>query len=130
MKSSWGNVKIVTTKYDRLVYGCPRKSYTRTHPYPENITRINPIIREKAAIIMLRKKGYPINMLAKFLGRSTSYIHRTLRTAIMHLTLRSIDMRKLPSKARLYYSGIRWRKFQKFWTAWEKWIFGEGEKPP
>jgi len=130
MKSSWGNVKIVTSKYDTLVYGCPRKKYTRSHPYPTNTNRFNPLPREKAAIIILRKKGYPINMISKVLGRSTSFVHRTLRTAITRLTLRVIDMRKLPSRTRTYTSGFRWRKLLSLWSAWEQFILGETDRPP
>lgn len=130
MKTSWGNVKVVVTKYDRLVYATPRKQYTRVHPYPQNTSRINPLPREKTAIIMLRKHGYPINQISKFLGRSTSFIHRTLRTAIQRLSIRSLDMRKLPGKIRLYTSGVRWRNLQKYAEAWTAFILGEGERPP
>lgn len=130
MRSSWGNVKVVTTRYDTLVYGCKRKPYTRKHPYPEKTLRINPLPREKAAVIMLRRKGYPINMLSKFLGRSTSYIHRILKTAKLRLTLRHVDMRKLPNQTRICQSRNRWRNFQKFWTAWEQFITGECDRPP
>jgi hypothetical protein len=69
-------------------------------------------------------------MLSCFFGRSTSFIHRTLRTAILRLTVRSIDMRKLPAKIRLSLSWKRWRMLQKFRFGWEAFIFGEGEKPP
>ena len=130
MRSSWGNVKIVNDSAGRYVRGWTRKKYTRSHPYPEHVMRIKPMQREKAAIIKLRKLGYPINMISKALGRSTSYIHRTLRTALMRACLRPIDMRKLPSKARLYYNGFRWRTLQKYLPGWELWILGEGDKPP
>ena len=130
MKSSWGNVKIVTTKYDRLIYACPRKTYTRSHPYPETINRFAPLKNEKAAIIMLRRIGYPINMLSKALGRSTSYIHRTLRAAIMRLSLRPCDMRKLPGNTRIYLSGFRWRNLQKWIQIWEPFLLGETDRPP
>lgn len=129
-RSTWGNVKVVVTKHDRLVYGCIRKKYTRATPYPTHIMRIPPIGREKAAIIKLRKLGYPTNMISRALGRSTSFIHRTLRTAILRLCLRPIDMRKLPSATRLRCSSIRWNTLQKYLPAWEAWLLGEGDKPP
>lgn len=130
VKTSFGNVKVVTTRFDRLVYAVPRKKYTRNHPYPSNTQRIKVLPREKAAIIMLRRHGYPMNMISRFLGRSTSFIYRTLRTAIMRLSIRNIDMRKLPSATRISLSGKRWRNFKKYMVGWENFIFGEGEKPP
>lgn len=92
--------------------------------------RIPPLKREKATIIMLRKHGYSINMISKVLGRSTSFIHRTLRAAIMHLCLYSIDMRKLPSAIRLRCSSIRWNTLLKYWRGWEAFLLGEEDKPP
>lgn len=130
MKSRWGHVKIVRDKCGVYVRGYIPKKYTRTLPYPLHIIRVPVMQREKAAIIKLRKLGYPINMLSKGLGRSTSYIHRILRNAIMRLSLRPMDMRKLPSAIRLRCSTTRWNTLQKYLPAWEMWILGEGEKPP
>lgn len=115
---------------DVFPYAYIPKQYTRNHPYPKNTMRIAPMGREKAVIIMLRKKGNPINMIAKVLGRSTDFIHRTLRTAILRLCLRPMDMRKLPGKTRIYTSGFRWRKLLSLWPRWEAFLFGESEKPP
>lgn len=129
MKSSWGNVRVVYDRCGCHVIGSPRKKYTRTHPRPQSI-RIAPLQREKSAIIKLRKQGYPTNMISKALGRSTSYIHRVLVTAVQRLTIRKIDMRKLPAKTRLRCAAIRWNCLQKFMPMWEKWICGEGDKPP
>jgi len=106
------------------------KTYTRTHPYPEHVNRHALWKREKATTIMLRKKGYPINMIAKFLGRSTSFVHRTLRAAIMQFCLRPIDMRKLPSNTRMLTSSFRWDQLLKYWDAWSAFLMGEGDKPP
>lgn len=106
------------------------KKYTRTHQYPANTQRIKPQLREKTAIIMLRKIGYPINMLSKALGRSTSFIHRVLRTAIIRLSIRSVDMRKLPSQMRLRCSSIRWVTLQRYLPLWEQFILGERDEPP
>lgn len=130
MRSSWGNVKIIHDKCGPYVIGCPRKKYTRKHPYPEQINRFNPLPREKAAIVLLRKHGYAINTIAGALGRSTSFIHKILRFNVNVGNLRFIDMRKLPGQIRLRCASIRWNTLQKFIGAWEKWILGEGEKPP
>jgi len=127
MKSLSGN--LVRGK-DGLLYGKPRKKYVRTHPYPLNTMRIKPLKREKATIVMLRKLGYPINMIAKALGRSQSLIHRTLRFNILIKNLGSIDMRKLPNQARLRCSSIRWATLMSKWASWENWLYGNGEKPP
>jgi len=130
MKSRWGNVRIVHDKFGTYVRGWRRKKYTRNIPYPLHIVRVPVMQREKAAIIKLRKLGYPINMISQGLGRSRSYVHHILRAAIMRLSLRPIDMRKLPSATRLRCSTIRWNILQRFLPSWEKWILGEGEKPP
>ena len=125
-----GHVHRQLDRAGSFVCGYLRKDYTRTHPYPKNTRRINPLPREKAAIIMLRKKGYPMNMLSKALGRSLSFIHRVLRTAITRRTLHVVDMRKLPGNVRLYCHNSRWRTLMRFMPAWESWILGEGEEPP
>ncbi|MGQ9624799.1 MAG: helix-turn-helix domain-containing protein [Candidatus Bathycorpusculaceae bacterium] len=129
MKSLWGNVKVVYDKCGRYVRGMPRKKYTRSHPYPEHISRFNPLPREKAAIVILRKKGYRIHELAKFLGRSTSFIHRVLSRNYL-LGLRRDDKRKMPCKTKKYWRFKRWAKLVALWEKWEMWILGEGDKPP
>lgn len=130
LKSSFGNVKVVVTRHDRLVYAVARKPYARKKPYPEHITRVKPFLREKAAIILLRRHGYTINQLAGFLGRSTSFIYRVLRTAILRLTLRSIDMRKLPGTIRLSTSIRRRLSMEKYRAGWEAFLLGAEDKPP
>jgi hypothetical protein len=127
MKSRFGN--LIRTR-DGLLFGKPRKKYTRTHPYPKNTMRIKSIPREKAAIVMLRKLGYSMNMIAKALGRSRSLIHRTLRFNISIKNLNPMNMRKLPNQIRLRCSSIRWNTLMRLWPVWEAWILGEGEKPP
>jgi|Deesub1362A_J573_1020465.scaffolds.fasta_scaffold00566_15 hypothetical protein len=115
---------------DGFLYGKPRKKYERKHPYPEHVLRIKPLPREKSAIVILRRKGYRINMLSKIFGRSTSFIHRVLKRNISFGVLKPMDMRKMPDKTRKYYSKIRWNMLLKCWEKWEAWIFGEGEEPP
>jgi hypothetical protein len=130
MKSSWGNVRIITTKHDRLVYGYIPKKYTRKTPYPSHIIRVPILKREKATIIKLRKLGYPMNMIHKALGRSLSFIHRTLTAAQRNLCLRKMDLRKLPKTIRNYTSRKRWINLQKYLPSWERFLLGESEKPP
>jgi hypothetical protein len=113
-----------------LIYGCVSKPYTRSHPYPAHPTHYPIRKREKVVILMLRKHGYSMNMIAKITMRSTSYIYRTLRTAILRLCLRPMDMRKLPDKTRTYTSGCRWRKLVNIWMAWLPFLLGEEDKPP
>jgi len=127
LKSLFGNV--VRGK-DGLLYGKPRKTYIRNHPYPQNTMRIKPLQREKASIVMLRKLGYTINLISEKLGRSRSFIHRTLRFNLMLKNLPLIDMRKMPNKIRQRAKWIRWEKLTKLWPLWEAWILGKGEKPP
>jgi hypothetical protein len=115
---------------DQLLYAVPRKDYTRTHEYPKNTMRIPVLEREKAFVIKARNLGYPTNMLSRVLGRSTSFIHRILKTAVQRLSIRKIDMRKLPSIVRLRCAAIRWNSLLKYWPLWEAWICGLGEKPP
>ena len=126
MRSPFGNV----VRKDGLLYGKPRKKYTRQHPYPETIIRVKPLPREKSAIILLRKHGYSINTISKALGRSYSYVYRTLRFNINIGNLRYFDMRKLPSKMRKWCSPRQWETLMSLWQKWEDWILGEGEKPP
>ena len=122
MRSISGHV----TFKDGLVYGNPRKPYTRNHPYPENTFKHPPAKREKAAIVILRKKGNRIQHIAKFLGRSTSFVYRVLKRNRIPIK----DMRKMPNQTRLRCSKIRWKKLQRFFLSWESWILGEGERPP
>jgi hypothetical protein len=92
--------------------------------------RIKPLPREKAAIILLRKHGYTMNQLSEAFGRSTSFIHRVLRNAIMLHSIHSSDLRKLPHKHKLFNSVRRWMNLYLQMPNWETWILGEEERPP
>lgn len=124
------HVKVVNDRAGRLLYAVARKTPIRKTPYPEHVTRFAPLQREKAAMIKLRKLGYPTNMLSRISGRSTSFIHRILKTAVQRLSIRKIDMRKLPGTIRLRCAAIRWNSLLKYWPLWEAWICGQSEKPP
>lgn len=129
MKSSWGNVKVCSDRGGVYVRGWPKKKYTRTHCYPRHTQRFGLLPREAAAYVALRKKGYPINMIAKAFGRSTSVVHRILRRNFERF-LHRVDMRKLPHAIRTLSSRKRWITFQKYIQAWTLWAEGEGEEPP
>lgn len=130
MKSSWGNVKVVTSRYDRLIYAFPRKKYTWTHPPPTTKNRRNIDMREKAAVIKLTRHGYSINMLAKLFRRSTSFIHRIVRTSITRGINHFVDKRKLPNVTRLQTASARWRTIYNYWAGWVRFIKGVEAKPP
>jgi hypothetical protein len=130
LKSSFGNVKVKHTKYDTLVYGCIRKPYTRSKPIKSGWTKIKNNPRENVAIIKLTRLGYTINQISIVLGRSFSYIHKRVRTAITRGILRFIDKRKLPGNIRTYTSGFRLRNIIKWIKAWEAYILGETDRPP
>lgn len=122
--------KLRRSNEDGCVYGFVRKQYTRTHPYPQGTVHVKPLPREKCTIIKLTKLGYTINQLSNALGRSCSFIHRTLRAAIMQGVLRLIDKRKLPNKIRLATSGRRRKMLQIYMPLWEAFMLGETDKPP
>jgi len=82
--------------------------------------------REKATYIKLRRLGYSINIISKMFGRSRSVIHRVLKRN--GLTLK--DLRKLPGRIKRLAASRQHRTMLKFFTAWEKWSLGEGERPP
>lgn len=115
---------------DGCIYNLPRKQYTRTHPYPQGTIHVKPLQREKCAVIKLSKLGYSINQLSQALGRSTSYIHRIVKTAIIRGLTRFIDKRKLVSQTRLATSARRRIMLQRYLPLWEAFMLGETDKPP
>lgn len=136
-----GELHFVKESRGGELYSFPRKNYTRTHPYPlfqiidekiVHIRHINPLPREKSAIIKLRNLGYPIHHLAKALGRSTSFIHETLRNAKLLGLLkdRLYDQRKCPRKTRLLGTRRKLNSLLFYIKLWESWILGEGDEPP
>jgi IS30 family transposase len=108
-----------------------RKEYTRTHPYPEHIHRHQRLPREAATTVLLRKHGYPMNMIATFLGRSLSFVYRILRRNIDIGNLRYMNFKRNMPAATLTRESIRrWEKLLKLWQAWQDFLEGKGEKPP
>ena len=108
---------------------------TVTHTLTVHNHRIPFMVREKAAYLILRKKGLSINLIAKAFGRSTSVIYRALVKVERYwhnldVWGRRVDMRKLPYRARMRGSSIRRFKMFQLLAAWEAWVCGEGDKPP
>lgn len=118
------------SKTDGCVYAKVRKQYTRTKPIKTGFYKIKTLPREKSAIIKLTKLGYSINQLSESLGRSRSYIHKCVRTAILRGLTHFLDKRKLPSATRLMTSSIRRKNLKKYLPGWESFILGEVDEPP
>lgn len=114
------------------LFHIPRKKYTRKRPYPATTTHFSALPREKAAIIKLRNFGYPIQHLATALGRSTSFIHRTLKEARLMGALndRVFDKRKCPRMALLLGSRRKLNSLLSRLSMWTLWILGAEEEPP
>lgn len=109
-----------------------RKDYVRKHPYPVHINRFNPLPREKATIIKLRNFGYPIQHIAKGLGRSTSFIQRILKQARIMGALKDAvyDMRKCSRTTRLMLTRKKLYSLLNWLPLWEGFILGSEENPP
>ena len=97
--------------------------------------------REAATYIILRKKGYSINLLSKIFGRSTSMIHRILKKVgltgatisgfglVRYKLWNPMDMRK----SRVYRNfNLQFlsHKMMQLFQKWLSFMDGEGEKPP
>lgn len=117
-------------KTDGCIYGKPRKQYTRTKPITSGWRKQKNNPRENVAIIKLTRLGYTINQISQVLGRSSSYIHNRVRTAITRGILHFIDKRKLASQTRLRTSSIRMKNLWRWIKAWEAFILGETDEPP
>jgi len=92
--------------------------------------RIQVCNKEAAAYILLRKKGYPISLIAKAFGRSTSVVWRRLRFARALGTIQWRDYRRLPDSLRKMARAIRERMLRKYIEKWESWILSEEGEPP
>jgi len=127
MKSLSGNL---TRNRDGLLFGKPRKTYTRTTPVKSGFTKRRVLKRENTAIIKLRRLGYSINQLANAFGRSTSFIHKAIRIGITRGIIHMVQMRKLPSAARLRCSSLRRKMLDSYIQGWLLFASGVGDKPP
>jgi hypothetical protein len=133
----------VTKTKDGLTYGKARGSYYSAQhgyfllPKRENrysrytLTNKKTAPRERAAIIMLRKKGYTYNQLATAFERSTSYIYQVCRTAMNRGTLPYRNYKTgLTHMAKIITSGRRIGMLLLRFSGWLSFIKGEVEKPP
>lgn len=117
-------------KMDGCVYAVARKQYTRTKPIKSGWNRFKNNPRENTAIIKLTRLGYTINQISTVLGRSYSYIHKRVRTAITRGILYFIDKRKLASSTRLATSARRMANLERWIQLWTPFILGEVDRPP
>ena len=116
---------------DGCVYAKARKKYTRTKPVKSGWHKFSPLPREKATITMFAHRfGYSTNLIAEFFGRSTSYVHRIVRTAITRGTARFIDKRISPNKTRLLAASNRRKMMEKYFPLWQAFLCGEEAEPP
>ncbi len=97
---------------------------------------------EARAIVMLRRKRYSTNFLAKLFGRSTSMIHRILKfNALTGYTIvggpfdarrswNKLDMRKSGNMALTFEAIFRSNKWSKLFQQWVKFAKEEQDEPP
>lgn len=97
---------------------------------------------EARAIIMLRRKRYSINFLAKLFGRSTSMIHRILKfNALTGYTIQGgpftaqriwnkNDMRKSGAMSLTMEAIFKSNRWTKLFQAWVQFAKDEEAKPP
>lgn len=97
--------------------------------------RIPFLEREKAAYLILRRKGCSYNLIAEAFGRSASVVYRAIQRATgfrykFNVWGCLMDIRKLPYRARMRMASFRRFKMFTLLSDWEAWIAGEGEEPP
>ena len=98
------------------------------------VLRLQVLPREKVAVILLRGHGHSINNIARFLGRSTSVVHRCLQKELgRHWRLRKLrffDLRKLPSQMKARIAAAAWRKLMVLRARWLEFMLSEEGEPP
>lgn len=104
--------------------GTPERTSTSTSH------RIKFQLREKAAFVIMRRKGLSINQIAEFWGRSTSVIYRVLKSAMNRTVCGWADLRKSPRKARLRIASFMGAKLESLRSQWEQFVLGESGEPP
>jgi hypothetical protein len=121
---------LARSRKDNCLYAQARKAYTRTKPIKSGYHQEKQQPRIKATIIKLSCLGYSINQLARAFGRSTSFVHKCVRTSIIRGLAHFIDKRKLPATTRLRTSSLRRKMLSKFIIGWLQFARGEVDKPP
>jgi hypothetical protein len=104
--------------------------------------RVPRLKREAATYIMLRRKGYSINKLSKIFGRSTSMIHRILKTAGLtgytiiggpydrRKSLHKMDMRKSGGIIASVTDLFKSKSIREAFKGWIMFMEAETDKPP
>ena len=70
-----------------------------------------------------------MNLIAGFLGRSTSFIHRILKFNAL-LGFNVANLRKIPASIRRMAKARMERDLLKFGSAWLMWLLSDEGKPP
>jgi len=81
-------------------------------------------------IIKLRQKKQSIGIIAKFLGRSTSFVFKTINFNHKMRFLKPFDLRNIPARIRKLSAKKQLFIMRKLWQGWEKYLLGEVDKPP
>ena len=116
-------------KQDGNIYNKAR-SYIRKAKPKSGWIKIKNNPRENVAIIKLRRLGYSFSHIQALTGRSLSYLHRIIKTAVTRGTLKFFEKRTMPHQTRMFSKRFRMAKLMKFWVQWELYIQGEAERPP
>lgn len=86
--------------------------------------------RESASYVLLRRKDYSINAIAKAFGRSSSVIHKRIERAVEFGILKLGDKRKIPNAIRRARAVFEWRRMLKYLPRWQEWILSDEGEPP
>ena len=92
--------------------------------------RICRLSREAQVVVRLRRFHYSQNLIASFLGRSTSFVHRILKFNRALGALRKTDLRKIPRRVRELSRMVQHSRLIRHWGSWEAYLLGEGDRPP
>ena len=92
--------------------------------------RIKFLSNEKTTYIKLRRRGYSINQLSKYFGRSRSVVSRIIKIAEKRRIIWRTDLRKLPDKARKHFTKIQHKMMSRLLPLWEQFMLVESEIPP
>lgn len=91
--------------------------------------------KEKAAYLILRRKGLSYNTIAECFGRSTSVVYRVIQRATSFkpkydVWRRKADIRKLPYLVRMRFAAKAHHLMLKLREAWAEWVSSEEGDPP
>lgn len=120
------------TYYENMLWSFKGKSFkqTQTNRNLRSKVRIKISPREASSYLLLRRKGYSVNMIARAFGRSTSVVWHRLMFNVCLASISFQDMRKLPNHVRQLCASRLRRSMNFYLPLWERWISGEGDKPP